>query len=92
MNETTIRARVSIGSLLIGLERLVFLGHAKTTDLCESDVVRLEKAATKIRELIGTQPHTPALKSDALYDPTCSKCGDPLTTNELVCSDCKRTA
>ena len=24
------------------------------------------------------------------YDPTCTNCGDPLTSDELICSDCKK--
>lgn len=29
---------------------------------------------------------------DAIYDPTCCRCGSALTTDESTCNDCERTA
>ena len=34
----------------------------------------------------GTQQ---AVEADAIFDPVCRKCGDPLTTDELMCNNCR---
>jgi hypothetical protein len=69
----------------------------------EHEVQRLvEKAA----EFIGNQDkstwglavidaalyHAEQLRKnlDVMYDPVCRKCGDPLTTEELICDGCRK--
>lgn len=34
----------------------------------------------------------PVVKADAVYDPVCSKCGDALITEELLCDECRGIA
>ena len=31
----------------------------------------------------------PVIEADAIFDPVCRKCGDPLTTEELICDACR---
>jgi hypothetical protein len=49
--------------------------------------VQLDSAEI-IRELSSQQ----GVSADGRFDPVCRVCGDPLTTEELVCDNCHRSA
>ena len=47
--------------------------------LCRSEVYNY--CASKLEEFLQ--------QKDDRYDPVCRRCGDPLTTDELICLNCK---
>lgn len=63
--------------------------HMKTVDV--ENRITLGEAIRLRSELdaaiCASQPSSPA---DGIFDPVCRKCGDPLTTEEFICDNCRR--
>jgi len=48
----------------------------------------ITEAIQEIKSLRVHIASKPVIEADAIFDPACCKCGDPLTTEELICDAC----